>query len=77
MGFSLVFPSGGSSFFIGYFDGSCWERDRHSETRERQRRRPTELLAMGHSVLAMGLAVTHGHPLWLTFFGADSHIVQY
>ena len=43
-----------------------WERDGHSEARERerQRRRPMELLVVGHSLLAVGLAVTHGHPLW-------------
>jgi hypothetical protein len=38
-----------------------WERDGHNEARERERRRRRP---MGHSVLAVGLAVTHGHHLW-------------
>jgi hypothetical protein len=48
---------------------------RRERERERWRRRPTELLAMGHSVLAMGLAMTHDHPLQLTLSGVDSHIL--
>jgi hypothetical protein len=42
MGFSLVFPFDGSGFFFGFSDGSCWERDRHSEARERAREREAE-----------------------------------